>query len=56
MNKADILVINQDYEQIINCKYIKEVDNKANNKNIFVKEIVKQKVKDNVKEIVKEAN
>jgi hypothetical protein len=36
LNKSDVLVINQDYEKIITCKYIKEVDNKKSNKNIFV--------------------
>ena len=35
LTKNQLLIINKDYEKIINCKYIKEVDKKKDNKNIF---------------------
>lgn len=33
--KDKVLVLNKDYEQVIECEYIKEVDTKLNNKTIF---------------------
>jgi hypothetical protein len=35
MPKDEILLINEDFEQTITCKYIPEADNKKNNKSLF---------------------
>jgi hypothetical protein len=51
INKSDILVINNEKETIVSLPYIKEVDTKIGNKDLFcvekVEEIVKEKTQEN---------
>ena len=35
MEQNELLLINEECEEILNVNYIKEVDNKLNNKDIF---------------------
>ncbi len=54
--KGEILVINNNFEQIIKLDYIKQADSKINQKNIFVKELSNKNVhkKNNQQEEIKQ--